>query len=1251
MAMATVQVGRYEVTQLLGQGGMGAVYLANDPMLDRQVAVKIIHPKRGTPEAKERFLREARAVARLDSPYIIKIFDIGVQPPSSKTDKEIHYIVMEYVSGCTLSSILEGEGKPGKAHLEKRLRLFWQLLQSIQYAHSQNVVHRDLKPDNVMITADGMLKIMDFGLAVLDNRHSQTRDDQIMGTMAYFAPEQAKGGKEVDHRADLYALGVILFEICTGELPFLGSNPLEMMRLVMEGIPPKPSQLNSIVSARLEKLILKSLEKNPLKRPASAKEMLTELELVLEELGGSAAAVNPLAGPPKAKTAAPPSVVPGDSFTDIPKSISHPAPPPKPSNAPSLSSSSNIGSPVPPVAIPKFQMPPPPSFQATQTELLKKIEDLKNGLGKSAPGSTPESTAILERSSLSAPGSPAKAVPPVGRMDSGEPSQEKPAGPVSPKAPVHYNPQGVPAVASSGWLDQASNRPSEGAPVDGAQRMQRDDEIQKRHVVEGEFEKPAQRQTCPHCGSSQPMETTECLDCGKSISAARSYFVIQREALECIKEAKELLVAARYDEAEEAALEALSHDGNLGEAQLCLGRAQLELEKFSEAEKALDKASELLPDSEEPFLYLAELAMRRGDLEAVRAYLLEALDRQPTSITTRCRLANLCSETGRLNEAIEQYRLVLRTHPKHILANRQLGVQLARLNRDDEALRYLETAYKLDPSDPQGSTLLGRLYARRKNYAQAEEAFLAAIERNGNNAGLRAELGALYLAQNRENHALNELRKSVECDPGNKEARLRLASLYEKHGRFDYAIGELKEALRYHPEDVILHRRLGELYLQGKDLDRALTHFEDVVKLDPTCADMHNKLGKIYLTKDYNQKSIAQYRQAVELKKLNPEFREDLAMALYCSGELSSAVVELQKAARIANNDPNLGNYLKAIGIMLLQLNNPEQAEDYLKASVEQQPQDAQARGLLGQLFARQGLTNMAVGEFRKALEIQPNLHIIHLYLAKALATAGKHGEAIESFRQLAKNLSQGDEVRLASEAQVGLAQSYLANGQYAEAEEIFRLALKRDPHSLEALHGLAKVALHKRHFQKGREFLDLALQVAPKDHELYLTLAQFQGEQGQWSEAVTTLQRLSVDAPQNAEIFEELGRALRKSGRLNEAAATYRKGGELFPQRQGRFLWLEGRVEGRRENWGEAARLYKKALEKFTYHAQIYLDLAQAYHAMGDVREARRVLLSALEQVSPDKKEPIEKMLIVLDAPQSLSSPPPTSAGIEEES
>ncbi|CAN0458769.1 unnamed protein product, partial [Phaeothamnion confervicola] len=216
--------------------------------------------------------------------------------------------------------------------------------------------------------------------------------------------------------------------------------------------------------------------------------------------------------------------------------------------------------------------------------------------------------------------------------------------------------------------------------------------------------------------------------------------VIQKEALELVKRAKEAIRDGDYAAAAEAAEMALGHDEDLGEAHLCLGRARTELGHTELAIISLERAADLLPESPEPYLCLAEVCLAREDLEGVVACLLDALKRKPTDVDCRCRLAFIYSETGHVIESIDQYKNVLRTHPRHLRANRQLGVLMARLNRDEEAIKYLEQAHAVEPDDPQSITLLGRLYARRRQYPLAQEAFQTALSLRGEDANLRAEL-------------------------------------------------------------------------------------------------------------------------------------------------------------------------------------------------------------------------------------------------------------------------------------------------------------------------------------------------------------------------------------------------------------------------------------------------------------------------------------------------------------------------------
>lgn len=1177
----SIQLGRYQVIEALGQGGMGVVYRAEDPLLERTVAIKVIHPNRMTSEAKERFFREARAVARLDSLHIVKVFDIGIQPDGGK---ELHYIVMEFVKGQTLARYIEGAGAPNKAALRDRLGYFSQLLDAIYYAHQQGVVHRDLKPENVMITSEGRVKIMDFGLAVLDDKHSQTRDNQIMGTLAYFAPEQAKGTRGVDLRADIYALGVILFEIATGTLPFMGDNPLEFIHKVLHEPPPCLADINPNVPWGLEKMALRALRKDPAERYSSVLEMIRELEEVLQTQF-------PTGGNKSPTPAQPPTASPKMPTFESPLPM------------PKMSTASSMGLPKLPIQMPIIKVPPPPPLEATRSDFLQRIQ-------KSDAHSPP----------------PPPVRPPVTTPSPTVVDAPKPTAPVPPPATPPGMPfkvaQGLPLVASSGWMDEARNP---APPVEAAANpMVRDDKRQQELASPPDAN--ARRALCEACGASNPGGSVQCLECGRKLTP--TYFVIQREAMLLAQQSRDALAEGQYAEALDLSEQALAHDADLGEPHLCRGRALLGLHRLDEAEASLVRACDLLPKSSQPWLVLAEVSLARSDFEGVIASLLEALRRDPVDVQARLRLAYLYGETGRVAEAMEQYKRVLERNPRNAEANRQMGLMLARSDRPDEATRYLEQASQIDPGDVQTSLLLGRLYARRRQYALAQEAFENVIQSRGDDAELRAEMGALYQAQNQDELAMRELRRAVELDQTNRDARLRISAIYEKHGRLDHAAKELEEALRFQPHDLALNRRLGELYLQRNDLNRALAVYENVVRLDPKCAEMHNKLGRIYLKKDYTAQAIEHYQHAVEAHKVEPEYREDLAMAYYCNGDFPAAIAELKRAAML---DGRNADYAKGLGLLNFLVGEDEEAVRCLQFSLQLRPGDAQAQGIMGQALARQGLANMAIGAFQKALELDSSNHILYLYLARGLAQAGRHGEAIQSFRNFASRLSSRDEALYLAHTQVEMGLSYLADGQVARAAEVLQLALKSNPRDAKALHGLAKVAMERRDWSEARDRLRKALQIEPKNRDFLLTQAEIQGLEGNWNEAVLTLQRGVTENPNEPLLYELLGRALRKAGRAREAASIFRRGAEVFPAEQGRFFWLEGRVEARLGRFGEAATLFRRALERNPERWRIYADLAETCQQLGEIGEALANVDKALALAGEKDREELKRLQLML--------------------
>jgi serine/threonine protein kinase len=265
-------IGPYRVLQRLGAGGMGEVFLAYDDRLDRNVAIKRIRPEAGTsPERRERFRREARISARLNHPAIARIYDI-------LTDGELEHIVMEHVEGTDLSALVER----GPLDAHRVLGLARQLAEGLDAAHRQGIVHRDFKAENVLVTPEGQAKIVDFGIAkqlLAKTEESLTRENAVLGTYRTMSPEQARG-EPVDHRTDLFAFGVLLYEALTGRSPFEAENALATLNRVIHHRQTPVREVNPAVPEKLSVLVDNLLEKNPALRPRSAGQVRRELESI-----------------------------------------------------------------------------------------------------------------------------------------------------------------------------------------------------------------------------------------------------------------------------------------------------------------------------------------------------------------------------------------------------------------------------------------------------------------------------------------------------------------------------------------------------------------------------------------------------------------------------------------------------------------------------------------------------------------------------------------------------------------------------------------------------------------------------------------------------------------------------------------------------------------------------------------------------------------------------------------------------------
>ncbi|WP_156366284.1 Stk1 family PASTA domain-containing Ser/Thr kinase [Agreia sp. Leaf335] len=271
--------GRYRIGEVIGRGGMANVYSGRDERLGRQVAIKLLRSSLASdPVFRTRFKQEAQAASRMAHPTIVRVFDAGEEKVREPGGFEgvVPFIVMEYVEGRLLKDIIkEGPVAPAEA-----IRITEGILTALEYSHRAGVVHRDIKPGNIMLTTSGQVKVMDFGIAraISDSSATVAQTTAILGTAQYFSPEQARG-ESVDARTDLYSTGVVLFELLTGQAPFRGDTPVAVAYQHVSETPPVPSSINPNISPAIDRVVLHALTKDRFSRFQSSAEFRTDLQV------------------------------------------------------------------------------------------------------------------------------------------------------------------------------------------------------------------------------------------------------------------------------------------------------------------------------------------------------------------------------------------------------------------------------------------------------------------------------------------------------------------------------------------------------------------------------------------------------------------------------------------------------------------------------------------------------------------------------------------------------------------------------------------------------------------------------------------------------------------------------------------------------------------------------------------------------------------------------------------------------------
>ena len=262
--------GRYEIKELIGVGGMAYVYKAYDSIDDRTVAVKILKDEfLANEEFTRRFKNESKAIAILSHPNIVKVYDVSF-------GERLQYIVMEYIDGITLKEYIDQQKD---IKWKEAVHFTVQILRALQHAHDKGIVHRDIKPQNIMLLADGTIKVTDFGIARFSRTDIRATSNQAkaIGSVHYISPEQARG-EITDEKADIYSVGVMLYEMLTGRLPFEADNAVSVAIMQLQSEPKLPREINPQIPEGLEEITMKAMQKDPAKRYQSAAEMLYDID-------------------------------------------------------------------------------------------------------------------------------------------------------------------------------------------------------------------------------------------------------------------------------------------------------------------------------------------------------------------------------------------------------------------------------------------------------------------------------------------------------------------------------------------------------------------------------------------------------------------------------------------------------------------------------------------------------------------------------------------------------------------------------------------------------------------------------------------------------------------------------------------------------------------------------------------------------------------------------------------------------------
>jgi tetratricopeptide (TPR) repeat protein len=970
------QLGDFRLIREVGRGGMGVVYEAEQLSLGRRVALKVL-PFAATmdPRQLQRFHNEARAAALLDHPHIVHVHAVGCE-------RAVHFYAMQFIDGQTLAALIVGLRRSGgrpvtpqeqattpyvggapapsadtvpraaasterapldRGHFRRVAEMGIQAAEALDHAHALGILHRDVKPGNLLVDGRGGVWVTDFGLAHMQSDAHLTMTGDLVGTLRYMSPEQALAKRVVvDHRTDVYSLGATLYELLTLEPAFGGNDRQELLRQIAFEEPKAPRRLNRTVPAELETIVLKAMEKNPAERYATAKELADDLRRFLDD---------------KPIRARRPSLLQqarrwSRRHQSVVWSMALIA----------LILAASLGWIL-------------GDRHARQAEAELRVEEALAMAEASLPRGNPHDAELV----TAARKAEAHLVSSLVRKELRQ-RVERVLADLSMLAKLeevrldqalvrdgHFDmARADPAYAQAFRdygidvevlsVDEAGSRIREcaislhlAAALDGWALARRDRE--KEGSPNGE------KATRGHSTWKRLLEVAQVAD-------PDHWRVAFRQAL-------------ANNNGHRANLEKLAASASIDKLPATtlelLGKVLRNAGAIPQAVEVLRQGQQRYPDDfwiNHDLAFIAENYIRPPQLDEAISCYRAALALRPHSPGVHLNFGYALEVKGQLDRAIALFRKAVQLKPDYADAYLNLGAALHRKGRPDEAIAAYREALRVKPDFAEAHNNLGAALDRKGQTDSAMAEFREALRLKKNLPEAHVNLGDVLRDKRRLDEAIAEYREAIRLRKNYVLAHIHLGIALRWRGQMDEAVAELRKATRLEKDNPDAHFQLGNV-LNGKgQQDEAIAELRKASWLKKDFPDAHYNLGNILRDKGQLDDAIAEYREAIRLKKDDADYHRSLGYALGEKGQLDEAIGELQKAIDL---DPKHASTHAALGQALCDKKDAAGAIAELQKAINLDPKLSVAHGILGQALAAQGRFAEALAAERRCLELRPN--------------------------------------------------------------------------------------------------------------------------------------------------------------------------------------------------------------------------------------------------------------------------------------